>query len=70
MNDTVIKDGKEYRRIASIKKYKGEREKFIHWLVTLPTSRVTNYEKKIVMGEVKKNNYVLWTATSGLKILR
>lgn len=55
-------------KVASIIKYKNDREKAIHWMATLP-KRYNPYELKVLLDDVRKGDFLLWTEEGGIKIL-
>ena len=55
-------------KVASIIKYRGNRDKFIHWLSELP-KRPHPYEISKVLESLHEGIYILWTEKDGLKIL-
>lgn len=55
-------------KVASIIKYRGDREKAIHWMLNLPV-RYNNYELTTILDSVEKGKYLLWTEDNGIRIV-
>jgi hypothetical protein len=61
-----MKEPKE--KVASIVRYKGNRDKLIHWLSSLPL-KDSVYELKKLLENVREGHIILWTAEHGVRIL-
>lgn len=55
-------------KVASIVRYKGNRDKLIHWLSSLPL-KDSVYELRKLLDNIKDGNYILWTIETGVRIV-
>lgn len=59
---------KPKEKVAAILKYRGNRDKLIHWLSELPKKSHVR-ELTDVLEKVRDGKYILWTFEGGVRIL-
>jgi hypothetical protein len=57
------------QKVASIIRYRGDRDQAILWMSKLPKVPKP-YEVKVIFDGLRKSNYLIWTEDGGIRIVK